>query len=360
MQYLQTNKIAIICLSLTILTATAFLYFKYILNESEFLGRPLLPSEVKVIGDFNPGGRNAALSEPDTLLSRLLSDVTGIGLDLPKVFMMTFIAISIFLSFKFKIHRLILIKIPQPLWVFLLSGIVLTLIANLVMFRLYEPSRYIQNPLNIFLIIFVSINLFELFNFLFLKRKRLLGNLFIFSYLTLFMISTVPNFGCHKEDVDEIKPVIKFLSLLPSDIFIAGHPMIMNGIGIYSKKRVFLTYKISTEVYWHSYYQEMTKRTKYFFDAYYAQDEKEILNLCQRYGITHIVVDLNHFSAEYLKKENFYFRPFNDYIKKITNNKSNFFFRRIPEEYVIFKNSNIYVIDCSKLLKTSVHQDTKL
>ena len=48
---------------------------------------------------------------------------------------------------------------------------------------------------------------------------------------------------------------------------------------------------------------------------------------------------------------NFYYRPFNKYVKKLINGRPNFFLKNIPEEYIIFKDPHIYVIDCNKLSK---------
>lgn len=349
--YFRNNRKKLLLLAFVILIGTAFLFLKYVSNEPDFMGRPLVPSEVKEIEEFRPGGRQWVLDEPDTILSRAMSQMTGIGLDAPKKFMLAVILLLLFLPVLPGAKKRALLLKMRPLWVFLFSGAILAIIANLVMFKLFEPSRYIQNPLNIFLITFISLFISSIYTYWNYKGKTFAAKSIVVSYVLLFAFVAVPNFGCHAESYSELKPAAEFFSSLPDNIFIAGHPQSMNVVGMYSAKRTFLTYKLSGEVYWIDYYKEMTKRTKEFFKAYYTEDIAQFVSFCETYGITHMVVVNYHFFEDYVRTGRFYFRPFDDYIRKLVEDKPCFFLTRIPEKYVVFKSPALFIVDCSRLLK---------
>lgn len=351
LEYFRNNRNRLLLLITVVLITTGLLYLKYVFNEPDFLGRPLMPSEVKEIEEFRPGGRQWVLDEPDTLLSRAMSQMTGVGLDVPKKFMLAVILLLLFLPVLPVVKKKELFLKMRPFWVFLFSGVILTIIANLVMFKLFEPSRYIQNPLNFFLIMFVTLYLSNIYTYWSSKGKTLAAKSVVVSYVLLFAFVTVPNFGCHAETFTEFEPAIEFSSSLPDDIFMAGHPRSMNVIGMYSAKRTFLTYKLSGEVYWIDYYKEMTKRTKEFFKAYYTEDIAHFVSFCKTYGITHMVVVKYHFFEDYIQVGKFYFRPFDDYIKELVRGKPDFFLTRVPEKYVVFKSPALFIVDCSRLSK---------
>src|SRR3989338_1546684 len=348
----KENKSAFTCMAVVILAFACFMFYKYQQSTPQFLGRTLTPIEVKDIDDFKPGGRNPIFSQPDTFSRRFVSDATGLGIDLPKKIMFGFICLLFVFPCSLKVRRAFLLKIPAVLWIFLVAGMGMCLIANLVLFKLYEPSRFIQNPLNIFLVLFIGCQITFGEGRLNVERRVAVRNVVAVAYLLVMMLVLVPRFGCHQETASSLKSEIDFISNLPGNAFVAGDPKLMNNLGLYAKKRVFLTYKLSTEVYWLNYYREMTKRTEDFYRTYYADSHQDVSEFCTLYGITHLVVDKSQFSDNYIARGDFYYSPFNDYIKQITAGLTSYFLMNLPPGTRIFEGLNIVVVDCIELSKT--------
>ena len=91
-----------------------------------------------------------------------------------------------------------------------------------------------------------------------------------------------------------------------------------------------------------------------FYDAYYAKDAQEVLAFCERYGITHILVDEQQFSKDYLQRGHFYFQPFDAYIQKKVSQTSSFAVMRLPREAVVYRGGAFFIVDYQKLKSSNI------
>ena len=139
------------------------------------------------------------------------------------------------------------------------------------------------------------------------------------------------------------KGLYQFLATLPKDSLLAGHPEIMDPVPLYSRRRVLVTAELS-HPYMDGYYGKIKERSLRFFDAYYSASGQEILHFARKFGVTHLVVNREHFSPEYLRAGNFYFQPYNDYVQNLVKGNREFFLGRIPTDKILFEEDDIFVI----------------
>jgi len=327
-----------------IIIAGGYLVSHVFCNAPDFLGPILTYQEVIKEPMFNIGG-NTPMFGDGSLWERVSNDVTGIGMDIPKSYMLIIFFLSLSLPFK-KFKQKLLKMFPWELWSFLIAGVILTILANFVLLKLYQPSRYIQIPLTVFLIYFVSSS-FSCLDEISKRGGRIARYAFMISLLCI----VVPRLYGHAEGPLSEWKLIEHIKRLPDHSFLAGHPEEMNGVGLYTKKHIFLTSKMSTEVYWKKYRATMTERTEDFFDAYYAESIDKIENFSKKYGITHIVLYADHFSTAYLKdSQNYYYNPFNAFIHELLRERKNYYFN---EKILLYQEKNrrsdVFVFDCKKM-----------
>ena len=149
-----------------------------------------------------------------------------------------------------------------------------------------------------------------------------------------------------------------FIATLPKDALIAGHPSLMDYIPLFAKRKVLVSSEI-LEPEFRSHYGVMKERVYNFFTAYYATSTREIYDFCERYGVTHLIIDTSQFRREYLMQGDFYFKPFNEYIKKLVHKAfeqhplmqympheivTSFALIRIPEGKYLYQQKDIFVV----------------
>lgn len=331
-------------IAISCLFAGIYLVGHVFLGAPDFLGRILTYKEALAEGMFNIGGRTPMFGD-GSLVGRILNDASGIGIDAPKTYLL--IVFFCMLCLPLKVFKRKLQKIfPLEMWYFLAAGIILTVIANIVLFKLYQPSRYIQIPLNIFLTVFVAcaIVCFE-------DAYPHGGRWLKYSFMIGLFCIVAPRLYGHLDGPFRERNLVEYVKTLPDTSFLAGHPREVNGIGLFAKKRIFLTRKMATEVYWKTYQEIMAERTQDFFRAYYAETANDVSAFAKKYGITHIILYARHFSKDYLTARNFYDSPFNDFISDYVGDREQFFLSGAAE---IYKKENglpctIFVFDCNKM-----------
>ena len=142
------------------------------------------------------------------------------------------------------------------------------------------------------------------------------------------------------------KGLYKFLSTLPKNSLIAGHPSLMNEIPLFSKRKVFIQQELSLPFH-NNYYQEIKRRTYAFFELYYSSDVEVIENICRVYKIDYIVAKKEHFCSSYLDKSNFYIEPFNDKIMEVIlkNRGKGFKLIGVFQKYKVYEDNDFIVIN---------------
>lgn len=290
---------------------------------------------MKKMEEFYPGGRTPVFFF--SVYDRLTNYQSGLALDYPMKFLFL-VAIGIVSFLKKRA-----LNLSHKLWCFLFVSLVCFTLANILMFKLYGPSRYVRHPLPFFLILFISSNLGNFFEKIKSANMKLVA--FFLSLAVIFSF-----FGLKIQRyfiVAGQSKLYNFLQTLPKDIYIAGHPSSMDDIPTFAKRRVFINEETS-EPYYAKYYSVIKQRTYDFFNAYYSDSENQVFDFCKKYNITHIILYKHHFSQDYLSKGMFYLNPFNSYIKNLVKNKKRFALMDISIKKTIFEEKDALLIDVAK------------
>jgi len=134
------------------------------------------------------------------------------------------------------------------------------------------------------------------------------------------------------------RDIYEFVSTLPKDAILAGEPVIMSGIPLFSQRSVLFR----------DLHPDINPNASLYildyFDAQYAESPQKIIDFCQRYKVTHLVLDNNDFSPQYLAQKEFFYQPWNDVIIERVQDQSNFVLPRIEP---IFTSDPFVVIECT-------------
>ena len=131
----------------------------------------------------------------------------------------------------------------------------------------------------------------------------------------------------------------EFIATLPTDAFFAGEPERLSNVPTFAKRAVLFSKEI----------HGVEEQKLYdFFDAYYAESPAKILAFCNRYGVTHLLVNERQFEESYLEKELLFFAPQNAYIKEITEERSDFVLMHVSDTQKIFQGDRYYITACQE------------
>lgn len=232
------------------------------------------------------------------------------------------------------IYRKKIFDVPKEIYFMIISAILFAIISTLLFSLLYFPDRYVRNTLPLFLIIILSNGLY----FLYTKYKYISYILIVI--MTLIFIPQVKAAEIRCQDYE----LYEFIKKLPKDSLIAGHPVDMDCIAFFGRKTPFVTDRSNDPIIL-SYYKLIKQRIFEFFEIYYSEDKNAVKEFCLKNKVTHIVVNKKYFSDEYLRKEKIdYWAPYDDFLKNLTNNKTNFYL--LNPTNIIFKTEDKFIKKC--------------
>jgi len=133
------------------------------------------------------------------------------------------------------------------------------------------------------------------------------------------------------------RDIYEFVSSLPKDAVLAGDPVVMSGIPLFSQRSVLFR----------DLHPNINPNAPIFilefFDAQYAESPEVVLNFCQRYDISYLVLDTTDFTPDYLAKGDFFYQPYNDKIVEMVAGRSDFV---LPHLQPVFVSGPLEVIKC--------------
>lgn len=299
--------------------------------------------EMRGMEEFYRGGRIPALFP--SFYERWANEESGLAIDYP-IKWLVFVSLLVFLILRKKALN----TIPSSLWNFIFVSFTLFIISNIFMFFLYGPSRYVRYSLPFFLILFIALNIGELYEVIKFKGKRLF---FLWGFVFFVFISFIPKLDVGGFIIAPFPNLYRFLQTLPKDVLIAGHPSLMDNVPTFAERKAFITEEASVP-YYTNFYPIIKERTYNFFKAYYSDSLKEIYDFCKMHNINYIIVDKKHFSNAYFKGNRFYLNPFNGYIKNLIKNKTTFALMSIPQNKRIFEDNDVFVVKVEGLLAQEI------
>lgn len=226
-----------------------------------------------------------------------------------------------------------------------ISGFFLYVLSWILLFKLYYPGRYLKFTLAFYLIFLCAITITR--TIIDRTNQGRLQRLFLLSFAVVIL-----NFPFLNKDLVNYKNIklYQFISTLPKNAVIAGHPFEMSEIPLFSKRKVFIQFELSTPFY-KNYYKQVKQRTYDFFKLYYSGSFNEIKEVCIQYGIDYILVKKEHFSRPYIEKNNFYIEPFNYQVRRIIENnvKNGFVLANIPAACKVYEDNDLIILKVNGL-----------
>lgn len=123
----------------------------------------------------------------------------------------------------------------------------------------------------------------------------------------------------HGEVADYVRcedvPLYEYVSTLPKDTVVAGHPEAADCVPIYTKRHVLIMYELSWPLFADAW-EDLKQRTYDIFGALFAADREGIRPFCMKYPGAYIFALDRYLSEGYLSQPVPYFKPFDVYLKQ--------------------------------------------
>lgn len=268
-------------------------------------------------------------------------------LDLTSVFFVVFYA-----GMLFFILGLIQKRIPaqRELLILFAASIILYVVASRVMPRLFLPTRYLEYSMKIIGLLCFCIGIAD---GIFRLQNRFLRRGAQIVVLALFALFFNFNKNNGLKDYSQYEGLYCYAETLPKEALIAGHPKLIDGIPLFSRRMVFVNYHVSLP-FLSEYWKTVARRTDDFFRAYYSEDLQDMVALCAKQGISCLVVDEANFSPDYLTRGSIYFEPFNSRIVLYAVVGKDFALLRIPRAYRKYVGEGIFAVNTEDLERCAV------
>jgi hypothetical protein len=131
------------------------------------------------------------------------------------------------------------------------------------------------------------------------------------------------------------RDIYAFVASLPKDAVFAGDPDVMTNIPLFSKRSVL--------------FRDLFPRSDApiveYFDAQYAEIPERILDFCQRYQVSYLVMDTREFDPDYVDNGEFFYQPWNDGIVEAVAGRSDFV---LPQTQPVFASGPFVVTECDE------------
>ena len=344
------NKILTNTFYIGVLNAVVTILFHFVYRggvKFNGLGKTLSASDMKLLAEFNPGGRHPVFGSTLWDGSWWTNEHWGFGYGYLEISKVVFIAIAIIILYlvlvrpSFAQLKIYLESSPALL---LFSALTLYLIAQPLFPLLYFPSRYISVS-TILISIIVSFLCISQILLKFWSKKTVNDKLsrterrkleksnsnsnqentkahFLYHATVFVMIAAAFwwHFSkfYHPRFVSMNPQVLEFISKLPPDSMIAGHPILpdLNSASILTKRMVYVDFERSIG-FTDLSIEEIRKRTRIALAMTYAKSKEEFVALARENGISHFIAYYDLYAPAYLANPR-YINPFNEYLRELT------------------------------------------
>lgn len=327
-----------------ILVGGALLVAQYGVARDPRIGPTVSGEAMRVAPEFYAGGRQAHLPTPGPLavleesLRRALPDVRTLlpgehrgrmpRLEVAALLLLVALALGLALRRRW--------PLPNALGPLLVAAYALYAAAELLLFRLFLPRRYVMYALPLLAVVLLAILGTRLTAALAPPARRALRG----ALLVLVLLLAPGIDGAGLDDYSANAELYAFLRTLPEDALIAPHPYVGDGIPLFTGRTVLLSYELSNP-YFVTYWQTMSGRLDDFFDAYYAEDPTAVTAFCHAYDVDYLVVDRHYLEREVIdSRRGAYFEPFSDRIRELARKHPSFALDSPPAEARVFTSSD--------------------
>jgi hypothetical protein len=247
---------------------------------------------------------------------------------------------------------------------FFVAGLLARGLAVWLALRLYKPDRYF--------IPVVPAAVFGFFALLYLVHRLLSSRLkssptvartVLAVSAAAFLLVAFVNGGYRRSDArpamsihigPQERELLTFLrDELPRTAVVAGNPVLMDNVPIFSKRSVWTNYETILPVY-PSFYRRMVDRTYALIPAYFTHDGEVVEEFHRETGVTHMVVsfedlrpDGTPWTGPFIGGQ-VYIQPFTPLIEACTAGQGPdlpWFWESLESDAVVFRNAAFLVVD---------------
>jgi hypothetical protein len=112
--------------------------------------------------------------------------------------------------------------------------------------------------------------------------------------------------GINRNVLPEHRPLYAYLAGLPPDAMIAGWPKgVVDAVPYLTGRRILVGYE-THQAFHQQYADVMRRRMQALIGAYFSSDDDSLLRLQREFGVTHLLVNRDHYGAT----RPTYFKPF--------------------------------------------------
>ena len=230
------------------------------------------------------------------------------------------------------------------------SGVGYTIARSIAPYA-YMPERYVAYSVALLTALSLSTCFAGLFPPAFDARPlRAIKTLLVGAYVAvlLFLLGgRVPSRIGGSIDLRKQERLFEYIAALPSDTLVAGWPKgTMDRVPYAARRRGLVTLE-THQAFHDAYTLEMRRRMRALVDAYLATSVEPILSLRAEFGVTHLVVDRNHFGP----RPPTYFRPFDRWIaeRRFQARGKEFELPKRIREAGVFSNGRTVLLDLSRI-----------
>ena len=356
----KVSRSQLICLLVTVFVCGGMLFCKYEFFVDSSMGRAFDKSEMINQPEFYRGIGRWGVSLPiapvlretekNFMAGSIISEKLALyanRIPLAGDVAKSRVILGVFLLFLiFEILRK-RIAFPREILLLLLASMLMYKVADLFLFKLYLPVKYVKNSVPLIAPVVFSVVIAHVLSKIKAKQWRVVGQVAV---VLLVLLNAKIDKSAYLIDESQNKALYHYLATLPKDALIAAHPLLADSIPTFSLRKVFINYETSNPIY-NKYWETIKRRTFEFFNAYYSENPADIYRFCEKNGIDYLVVDRRHFLKVYLARKGFYFQPFNRFVSSITQQRNNFVLPRVPVALRGFEEGSIFVIHKDVLKK---------
>jgi hypothetical protein len=288
------------------LTIAILVLLPYAFRSSEF-GPVVTAAEGREMPEFRPGGRMTVFRQ-DFLSYWLIGNHTGmfsaavfsplalsLGLLLP---------IIIFFPRRFPLVA----RLSGGLSIFprvILASIGMFFAANLLLFRLYLPSRFTVNSFRILLALAAGISAIIALDAIFRWANR--RPLVIFVSIGLLAAALGQTFVTRtvvdtRYKIGQSPQLYEYLLGQPKDTLIASLSNDAENLPIFARRSILVGQQIALPFH-KGYYSQIRQRAVDLINAQYSSDLVELQSFIQKYGVDYLLVDGDAFTPEYVTND---------------------------------------------------------
>lgn len=234
------------------------------------------------------------------------------------------------------------LPLPREWWALLASSITCFIAADLVLMRLFLPSRYVEYAVPLLVAAAGGVAIGRFLDALLPGTPRRLA-------ASLLLAVAIAGVGSSKNsgltDYGANRDLHAFLASRPLGTLVAAPPLLADEIPTFAGQPVFVNHE-HAHPFFREHWALVERRTRAFFEAYYAADLADVSAFCRRHGVDLFVVDLALFDRAELEAGRGYFAPFGAWLRELARERSRFALAA-PAAAPLFARGPLRVYSCA-------------